>query len=287
MSNSKFLNKMTSYLSDFYLLFKFISNKAGKEYGISHLQKLKLARRIIRNNKRIYSLTTWQQSLLLVEEIINVPKSLKGDIVECGCYNGASTINLSLACALTNRRLIVCDSFEGLPTPKDSEKYEINAGSVDDYFLWEEGEFSSEGGLDAVKKNIDKLGNIEVCKFVKGYFKDTLKDIDSDFIVLIFEDADLESSVEDCLRYLWPKLQEGCKFYCHEPWSIHIVSLFFDEKWWKKNLNTHPPGFDGSGRGIITGLGYSNIGYSKKFNANKIKEHGKKRIYHGTKDFSD
>lgn len=282
---NSYLSRLFRFLSSLYFLLKFIANSAGREYGISHLQKLKLARRIIQNNKKIKSLTSWQQHVLLVEEIFRVPKSLKGQVVECGCYEGASTVNLSLTCALTNRRLIVCDSFEGLPKPKDSEKYEINAGSIDDYYLWEEGEFSTEGGLDAVKKNVSKFGNIQVCQFVKGYFKDTLKDIDSESIVLVFEDADMRSSVEDCLRYLWPKLQEGCKFYSHEPWSINIVSLFFDKEWWQDNLKIDPPGFDGSGRGIIAGLGYSNIGYAKKFDAEKIKERGKKKVHLGSKGF--
>lgn len=286
MSRSKLWSRLASCVHDFYVLLKFVANSAGREYGITHLQKTNLARRIIQNNKRIKSFSTWQQHLVLVEEILRVPKPLEGDVVECGCYGGASTANLSLACALTNRRLIVCDSFEGLPKPKDSEKYEINAGSIDDYYIWEEGEFSIEGGLATVKKNVSKFGNIEVCQFVKGYFEDTLKDIDSESIVLVFEDADIRSSVEHCLRYLWPKLQEGCKFYSHEPWSINVVSLFFDKKWWQDNLKTDPPGFDGSGRGIIAGLSYSMVGYAKKFNAELIKERGKKKVHMGSKGFS-
>ena len=121
----------------------------------------------------------------------------------------------------TNRRLIVCDSFEGLSEPEEDEKYEIPGGWTN-YFLYEKGEFSSEGGLDGVKQNVEKFGHLEVCQFVKGYFEDTLKGLNTDSIVLIFEDADLASSVEDCLRYLWPKLQEGCKFYSHEPWSVNV-----------------------------------------------------------------
>jgi len=264
----------------------FIANKAGKEYGISHLKKLMLALRIIRNHKKFNSLTTWQQHILLVEEILRIPKSLKGDVVECGCYDGASTVNLSLACTLTNRRLFVCDSFEGLPVPEDDEKYQIHSHSVN-YYYWEEGEFSSQGGLDAVKRNIEKFGSIEACTFVKGYYKDTLKDINTDSIVLVFEDADLPSSVEDCIRYLWPKLQKGSKFFCHEPWSIEVVSLFYDKKWWIDNLNSPPPGFWGSGHGFIT-LNlrcYLGIGYAMKFDVARIKQFGKKKVHVGSQGF--
>jgi len=277
--------KFFSWLSNTYFFLKFAANNSGREYGISHLKKLWLARIIIRNTRKTKSLTSWQQNILLVEEIFRVPRSLKGEVVECGCYEGACTVNLSLACALTDRNLIVCDSFEGLPKPKDSEKYEINAGSRDDYYIWEEGEFSSKGGLATVQQNVSKYGNIEVCRFVKGYFKDTLKNLDSDSIVFIFEDADVQSSVEDCLLFLWPKLQEGCKFYSHEPWSVNVVSIFFNKQWWQDNLKTDPPGFDGSGRGIIAGFSYSNVGYAKKFDAESIKKQGKKKIHAGSKGF--
>ena len=46
-----------------------------------------------------------------------MPPELKGDVVECGCYLGGSSVNISLVCALTGRRLLIYDSFEGLPEP--------------------------------------------------------------------------------------------------------------------------------------------------------------------------
>lgn len=260
-------------LRSFYLLFRFIANTAGKEYGIGPLEKFLLARRMIQNNKRIKALTRWQEHLFLVEEIFRVPKSLKGDVVECGCYNGASTVNLSLACALTQRRLFVCDSFEGLSRPEADEKCEIYPGSTDSYFVYEAGDYSSEEGLEGVKRNVTKFGDPEVCRFVQGYFKDTLKDLNTDSIVFIFEDADLASSVEHCLRYLWPKLQEGCKFYSHEAWSVPVVSLFYDKRWWEDHFGTRPPGFYGSGTGILPGFGF---GYAWKLDLKKITEQGKK-----------
>ena len=123
-----------------------------------------------------------------------------------------------------------------------------------------------------------------MCKFVKGYYKDTLKNIKTDSIVLVFEDCDLPSSVEDCLKYLWPKIQEGCKFYCHEPWSTNVVSIFYDKKWWKDNLNISPPGFFGSGFGLNR---YANIGYTIKNDVEKIKTSGKRIVHTGSKGFTE
>ena len=87
---------------------------------------------------------------------------------------------------------------------------------------------------------------------------------------------DLASSVEDCLRYLWPKLKEGCKFYTHEPWSINVVSLFFNNKWWKKNLKTSPPGLYGFGRGIKKGLIFTGLGHTIKLNKDKVIKYGER-----------
>ena len=198
--------------------------------------------------------------------------------MECGCYAGASTVNLSLACHLVKRRLFVCDSFKGLPEPREEERY-TTVGDYNAYYYWQEGEFSPEGGLSQVKENVRRFGKIEVCEFVDGYYQDTLKGLDSDSFVLVFEDADLVSSVKECLKHLWPKLEEGCTFYSHEPFSFDVVSLFFDKQWWKENLNSEPPGYFGSGCGFLV----KGIGYARKFCKEDIFRHGKRMVHIGSK----
>jgi O-methyltransferase len=54
----------------------------------------------------------------LASAVLQVPRSTPGSVVECGCYVGGSTANLSLVCAATGRKLIIFDSFQGLPEPK-------------------------------------------------------------------------------------------------------------------------------------------------------------------------
>ena len=279
------LRKLALFLGDSYFVARFVLGRCGREYGIGRLRKLRLAMRFIRNVKKLGALSNWRQHVILAEEIFSVPKSAPGDVVECGCFNGASTASLSLACALVNRRLFVCDSFEGLPKPRDDERHEIH-DSAAEYYLWEKGEFASEHGLEGVKNNVARFGDIRPCRFVKGFFCDTLRDLESDSLVLVFEDADLRSSVEDCVEHLWPKLGYGCKFFCHEPWSIQVVSLFYDAQWWADRLGTPPPGFHGSGAGTIAGITYSTMGYAKKFDAEAVKRTGKKRVHSGSAGFA-
>ena len=46
-----------------------------------------------------------------------IASPLRGPMVECGCYKGGATAKLSLVAQATGRRLLVCDSFAGLPPP--------------------------------------------------------------------------------------------------------------------------------------------------------------------------
>ena len=283
---NSWLSRLLSFFNNAYLFLRFVASEAGQEYGIGRWQKLKLATRVIQTNKRrIKSLTPWQKHLILIDEIFRMPKSLEGVVVECGCYNGASTASLSLACALTNRKLICCDSFEGLPEPRSDEAIAI-CGDSTRYYHWQRGEFSSEGGLEGVRRTVEQFGKIQVCQFVKGYFQDTLPGLEHQPVVLVFEDADLSSSVEDCLRYLWPKLQFGCRFYCDEAFSADVVSLFYDKNWWWTTFKARPPGFYGSGGGIVAGLYYIGMGYATKVDQHKLKEHGEQIVHLGSSGFN-
>ena len=85
--------------------------------------------------------------------------------------------------------------------------------------------------------------------------------------------------MEDCVRNLWPKLQEGCCFFCQEPDSVKVVGLFYDERWWKDNLNATPPGFFGSWYGPRMAFGNIFLGYSKKIDTKKILEEGNRIVF--------
>ncbi len=261
---------------------RFVLSSRGRQYRVGRLKKLWLLIKVIRNNLKLKPLSTTRQHLLLVEQILSIPRSVPGDVVECGCYNGASTANLSLACGLTDRRLFVCDSFEGLPEPDEDEEFTITG--TDCFYQWSRGDYTSEGGLEGVRERIRRFGNIEVCRFVKGYFEHTLKDLDTDSVVLVFEDADLASSVRDCLLHLWPKLQEGCRFYSHEPWSVEVVSLFYDRVLWEGCLGTPPPGYFGAiTSGMVGKTFHTSIGYAEKLDTRRIVEHGRRVVDSGTR----
>lgn len=265
---------------------KLVLGRSGRDHGVGRLAKQRLVSRLFRRFGGIVSLTTVQQQLVLVMDILRIPPSIAGDVVECGCYQGGSTIALSLACGLVGRRLFVCDTFSGLPKPREEEAVDVHP-KRGTYYQWEEGSFCSEGGLESVRENVRRYGDLDACRFVPGVYAETLPKLDTDAIVLVFEDADLPSSVEDCLEHLWPKLQPGCKFYCHEPWSIAVVSRFYDRTWWKEHLQEDPPGFFGSGGGFDIALSSSNMGYAIKFDADRIRSTGRRILHAGCKGFQE
>lgn len=238
------------------ILAEFFQSKTGREFGINLIDKIFLIFKINRNNKRIISASGGFEHRLMISKILNIPKSMEGCIVECGCYKGGSSANLSIIADITDRKLEIFDSFKGLPEPSSQDKEHILMRQ-EEIHTYTKGEWN--GSLEEVKENISKYGKIQVCNFNKGYFDDTLPTFKKK-CVFIFLDVDLRSSMETCLKYLWPLLQDGGYLFTHEAHHIEIASLFYDNEWWQKNLNSIPPGLVGAGNGL--GLNPQNGGYT-------------------------
>lgn len=234
----------------------------GEEYNVGVLKKISLLYAFRRNVRRIPSASDWQEHAVMAARIFQISRAWQGEVIECGSYKGASTANLSLACALVGRKLVVCDSFEGLPDPSDNDRFHVQEikGKHKEY---KKGQYA--GALEEVRANIERYGDITVCEFVKGYFEETLPSLHQRIFVFIFLDVDLNASLKTCLRFLWPLLKEKCLLFSHEAQDAAFVSLFFDRTWWQNELGTQAPGFIGAGTGLPLGVGKgSSIGYTEK-----------------------
>src|SRR5690625_4702514 len=99
------------------LVFMTNSLKVDRKYGMNWPRRMWLGFRFWRNEQRMTTGTSWRAHLAMAMRLLETPASMKGDVVECGCYKGGATVNLSLACAAVGRKLRVYDSFEGLPPP--------------------------------------------------------------------------------------------------------------------------------------------------------------------------
>lgn len=246
------------------LLSEFFDHETGKEYGVGFFAKIKLAYVMARNRKRVTTGSHFLEHLLMATQILKVPKSVPGCVVECGSYKGGSAANLSLVCELCDRKLEIFDSFAGLPAPAQSDKGHILVG-LQTIHTYEEGAWC--GTLPEVQQNIATYGQISICNFNPGFFDQTLPTFNQSCI-LVFADVDLRTSLETCIEYLWPMLQNGCCFFTHEAPHLEISALFFDDPWWQTHLNCSAPGLLGAGMGVglLPGSGgyRSDLGFAVK-----------------------
>jgi hypothetical protein len=219
---------------------------------------------MVSNNVRVTSASNFVEHLVMATTILNVPRSVKGCIVECGSYKGGSATNLSLVAKLCDRELEVFDSFGGLPAPSEEDRVHtvLHRGEL---HMYEEGAWA--GTLEEVKHAIMSYGAIEACNFHVGYFDTTLPEFNKN-TVFVFADVDLRDSIATCLRHLWPLMPDGGYFYTHEAAHMEIVKLFFNQEWWQSRFGCEPPGLVGAGTGLglIPSAGgfRSALGYSIK-----------------------
>jgi len=191
--------------------------------------------------------------LAIIEEVVTLPASMPGVIVECGCYQGGSTAKLSLAARIANRQLIVCDSFQGLPQPGMSDR-------VDEKEAFQSGDFASR--LEEVERNVRRHGNPDVVRYVLGWYQETLDQLSGIDIACVFLDVDLEESITVCLHKLWKSISPGCKVFVHDVDRPPVVRPFQDQEWWSSHFNSPIPPFVGSGHGL--GWQKRLLGYSIK-----------------------
>lgn len=246
------------------ILAEYFSRRTGEEYRLGLSTKIALFLKMRRNNHRIIGATDFLEHIVMATKILTIPKSVEGCIVECGCYKGKSTANLSLVCSLCKRTLEVFDSFEGLPEPSNEDKAHVVLGEHKVH-TYSKGDYHAN--LSETKENVSRYGNINVCNFNVGYFEDTLPKFKKKS-VFIFLDVDLVASVKTCLRHLWSLLQDNSYLFTHEAHHMEIASLFFDKDWWRNNMDGDPPGLVGAGNGLgifpESGGFRSYIGYTVK-----------------------
>lgn len=242
----KVLNRIVITLSAPIILSEYFHAETGRDYGVRFWTKLRLAVRMARNSKKVTTGSHFLEHLLMATQILNVPGDVEGCVVECGTFKGGSATNLSLVCALCHRNLEIFDSFQGLPEPKEADQEHLLV-SINEVHTYKKGAW--HGTLEEVKRNISRYGEIDVCNFNVGYFNESLPGFKSN-CVLAFLDVDLADSLETCLKYLWPLLQDGGYIFTHEAPHKEIAAAFFDQEWWRSNLYCDPPGLVGAGNGI-------------------------------------
>jgi hypothetical protein len=139
-----------------------------------------------------------------VEDVLRA--GVPGDLIECGAWRGGATILMRAvlkAHGVTNRKVWVADSFEGLPPP-DPAAFPADRGDVHNSFQM------LAVSLERVKDNFASYGLLDgQVEFLKGWFKDTLPKAKIDRLAVLRIDGDMYESTMEALDSLYAKVSPG------------------------------------------------------------------------------
>jgi Macrocin-O-methyltransferase (TylF) len=161
-----------------------------------------------------WDLPPWPLTMIGARRLANVEQCMQsvleagvpGDFIETGVWKGGTTIFMRgflRAHDVTDRKVYVADSFQGLPEP-DLTQYPADQGL--DLHLWPNLSIS----LDEVRANFARFGLLDrQVEFVEGWFRDTLPPLRGHSWSVIRLDADMYESTIDALRNLYDGLAPG------------------------------------------------------------------------------
>ena len=162
---------------------------------------------------------------------------LEGDIIECGSSRCGSSIIIGKFLRERNIKKIVyaCDSFEGFDLNELNDERQKGLTDVpDDAF--------TSTSYEYVKSKIKKLGYRDTVIPIKGFFKDTLPYIKSNYSFALI-DCDLKESMIYSAENIWPKLSHGGRilfddYLCNAYKGSKIAVDSFVEKY-KDEISEH------------------------------------------------
>jgi len=133
-------------------------------------------------------------------------EGIPGDYIETGVWRGGACILMRAVLAaygVSDRRVYVADSFEGLPRP-DADRYPADRGDK----LFSFGELAVSEAQ--VRRNFEAYGLLdEQVVFLKGFFKDTLPSLTGHSFALIRLDGDMYESTFEALTSLYDGVSPG------------------------------------------------------------------------------
>ncbi len=149
-----------------------------------------------------------------------------GVIVEAGCFKGSSTAKFSLIAKRLNRTLVVFDSFQGIPENREDHKRDFSGNPI----CFAGGSYA--GTIEEVVTNVDRYGHVDACRFVRGWFVDTMPTF-KEPIAAAYLDVDLVSSTQTCLKYLYPLIMPGGFLTSQDGHLPLVVNVLLE--WQKEN----------------------------------------------------
>lgn len=157
--------------------------------------KLKILRRARRER---WSMVTNFESFIVHSLATGFAKT-PGDYAEVGIYQGSTA---KVICeAKGNKTFHLCDTFEGLPEPSESEKH-----------IEKKGRFACS--IESIQKYLKDYGQLE---YHKGFCPDSVRGVlDNHKFSFVHLDVDLYQSTKECIEYFFPRLITGGVILSHD-----------------------------------------------------------------------
>ena len=164
----------------------------------------------------------WLSGLVHLEVLLEdvLARKVAGDWIEAGCYTGGTSVLMRALLQMEDddeldargqkhprsasepRRLLLADSFEGIPMPRSSR-----GKSIDTSAEWP---VRYAAGQAQTRSTLRRYGLLdERVVFVPGYFNESLPSAPATAFSFIHIDADAYDSVLDALNGLYSKLTVG------------------------------------------------------------------------------
>src|SRR5687768_7366517 len=194
--------------------------RAHYPIALSLTDRIRLLRDFTRTTNAVRGYHTLAEILTVCDRIFRRAGTPNLTVVEAGAGSGSSTAKLSLATKIAGGRLIIFDSFKGIPP--NGEQHRLLDGRE---LVFREGAF--RGRLAAAKRVVETYGAIDVCEFHKGLFADTLPSFKQRVHVVLL-DVDLIASTRTCTERLFPLLEPGGVLFSQDGHLQATVELYSD-----------------------------------------------------------
>jgi O-methyltransferase len=201
--------------------------------------RLRLVGDFIRITNHVRTYHTQAEMLAVADRILRRAGRPDLTVLEAGAGKGGGTAKLSLVARLAGARLVVCDSFRGMPP--NSEVHENLLGRRTEF---REGAF--RGTLSVVRRTVARFGAPERCEYVKGWFADTLPHLPHALDVVLL-DVDLVESTRTCLRNLYPRIRPGGVLFSQDGHLRGTIDLLADRAFWTDDVGLAAPSVIGLG----------------------------------------
>ena len=139
-------------------------------------------------------------------------QNINGAVAECGVFRGDSAKYLNMF--FSDRKLYLCDTYEGFDIDDLQDEKENNRGSFQESRFLDKAFFAGT----SVELVMSKMPNKKQIVIKKGYFPSTMINVDEQF-AFVNLDMDLYIPMLEGLKYFWSKMSPGGCILLHDYFS--------------------------------------------------------------------